>query len=242
MSTEPAMPSKTSHLILTLDTAGPACQAVVSDGPGIISAQSVAMLRGHGEALVPMIEQVLTDASITYDDLDRIGVTVGPGSFTGMRVGLAAARGYSATLNIPVVGIGTLEAMARSDQLESGINAVRCVAIDARNGLVYGQRFSADGVALEPANVMADLVFAASVTNGARLVGPATSIIAALARSAGKRITLGDPAQVPSAAALAELAAIGDVTEKPKPLYLKPADAIAAKPAGLRIGLDTGAV
>ncbi len=242
MSTEPPMPSDTPHLILTLDTAGPACQAVVSDGPSVISAQSVAMLRGHGEALVPMIEQVLTDASITYDDLDRIGVTVGPGSFTGMRVGLAAARGYSATLNIPVVGIGTLEAMARSDQRASGINAVRCVAIDARNGLVYGQRFSADGVALEPANVMADLVFAASVTNGARLVGPATSIIAALARSAGKRITLGDTAQVPSAAALAELAAIGDVTEKPKPLYLKPADAIAAKPAGLRIGLDTGAV
>jgi tRNA threonylcarbamoyladenosine biosynthesis protein TsaB len=242
MNTIPAMPPTQSNLVLSIDTAGPACQAVVSDRSRIISGQSVTMLRGHGEALIPMIEQVLADALITYDDLDRIGVTVGPGSFTGMRVGLAAARGFSATLNIPVVGIGTLEAMARSDLLESDVDAVRCVAIDARNGLIYGQRFDANGVAIEPANVMADLVFAASVQNGARLVGPATSIIAALARSAGKRITLGNTADVPSTAALAELSATSDVTEKPKPLYLKPADAITAKPPGLRIGLDTRAV
>lgn len=242
MSTIPAIRPKLTNFVLSIDTAGPACQAVVSDGLRIISEQSVTMLRGHGEALIPMVEQVLADASITYDELDRIGVTVGPGSFTGMRVGLAAARGFSATLNIPVVGIGSLEALARSDRLDSGAEAVRCVAMDARNGLVYGQRFNADGGALEPAAVMADLVFAASVTNGARLVGPATTIIAALVRSTGKRITLGSTVQVPSTAALAELSAAGDVTQVPKPLYLKPADAIASKPAGLRLGLDAGAV
>ncbi|MBO6675697.1 MAG: tRNA (adenosine(37)-N6)-threonylcarbamoyltransferase complex dimerization subunit type 1 TsaB [Rhizobiales bacterium] len=235
-------PVDKTGLILSIDTAGPACQAVVSDGARVVSSRSMTMLRGHGEALIPMVEDGLGEAVITYEDLDRVAVTVGPGSFTGMRVGLAAARGFSATLNIPIVGIGTLEAMAVTDRLASDVAAVRCVAIDARNGLVYGQRFEIDGTAMEQPSVMADLVFAASVPQGGRLVGPATPIIAALARSAGKQVTLGDSAQVPSIEALAELAAASDAGEKPRPLYLKPADAIAAKPAGLRVGSSIGSV
>ncbi len=242
MTQIPFVPVLNTGLILSIDTAGPACQVVVADGARVVCARSVAMLRGHGEALIPMVEDVLGEAVITYEDLDRVGVTVGPGSFTGMRVGLAAARGFSATLNIPIVGIGTLEAMAVTDRLASDVAAVRCVAIDARNGLVYGQRFDVDGTQLEQASVMADLVFAASVAPGSRLVGPATSVIAALARSAGKHVTLGDTAQVPSAEALAKLAAASDVGEKPRPLYLKPADAIAAKSAGLRVGSSIGGV
>lgn len=236
------LPQPSSNLILTIDTAGAACQAVVSDGSQILSSKTVTMLRGHGEALVPMMEDALGEAVIGYDDLDRLGVTIGPGSFTGMRVGLAAARGLSGTLKIPVVGIGTLEAMALSDRLASGLVVTRCVAIDARNGLVYGQRFDDQGAAMEPANVMADLVFAASVPTGARLVGPATAVIAALTRAAGKHVTLGEASQVPSPQALANLAASRDVSDPPKPLYLKPADAIAAKPAGLRVGLGSDRV
>jgi tRNA threonylcarbamoyladenosine biosynthesis protein TsaB len=242
MTQIPLAPLHNAGLTLSIDTAGPACQAAVSDGTRVVSSRSVTMLRGHGEALIPMVEDVLGEAVITYEDLDRVGVTVGPGSFTGMRVGLAAARGFSATLNIPIVGIGTLEALAVTDRLARDVTAVRCVAIDARNGLVYGQRFDVDGTAMEQPSVMADLVFAASVPQGGRLVGPATPIIAALARSAGKHVTLGDTAQVPSAEALAKLAAASDVGEKPRPLYLKPADAIAAKPAGLRVGSSIGGV
>lgn len=221
-------------LILTLDTAGPACQVALARGAHLVTAQSQTMMRGHGEALVPMVEAVLQEAGVTYEHLDRIGVTIGPGSFTGMRVALAAARGFSATLNVPIVGIGTLEALARTDLLETGIQAVRCASMDARNGLVYGQRFDVDSTALEAPDVMADLVFAASLPDNARLVGPATPIIAALALSSRKPVTLGNTDAVPSAAALAQLAHTGAITEQPKPLYLKAPDAIAAKPAGLR--------
>ncbi len=231
----PSRPDPHRPLILSMDTAGPSCQAVVSASGTVLCARSSTMLRGHGEALVPMVESVLADADIGYEDLERIGVTIGPGSFTGMRVGLAAARGFSATLNIPVVGIGSLEAIALTDMLDSHVKTVRAAAIDARNGLVYGQRFDADGQPMESPGVMADIVFAASVPENARLVGPAVSIIAALARSAGKRVTLGSSAGVPTPEAMALLAARGDTTEKPKPLYLKPADAVAAKSAGLRL-------
>lgn len=221
-------------LILTMDTSGPACQVVVSTGETVVTAQSEAMARGHGEALVPMVEAALQDAGIGYEQLDCIGVTVGPGSFTGLRVGLAAARGFAATLNIPVVGIGTLEALAVSDHLESGVEGARAVALDARNGLVYGQRFSAEGAPMEPASAMADIVFAASLLPGMRIVGPAQPILAALARSANKTTMLGSQAPFASPASLAQLAMQGDPSEKPKPLYLKSADAVPAKSQGLR--------
>lgn len=201
-------------------------------------ARSAPMQRGHGEALVPMVEEALRGAGIGYEQLDRIGVTVGPGSFTGLRVGLAAARGFAATLNIPVVGIGTLEALALSDQLESGVMCGRAAALDARNGLVYGQRFAEDGSMMEPASVMADIVFAASIVPGMRIVGPAQAIIAALTRSAKKSVILGTKDGFPSPAALAQLAMRGDPSEKPKPLYLKNADAVPAKSAGLRAAID----
>jgi tRNA threonylcarbamoyl adenosine modification protein YeaZ len=217
-----------------MDTSGSACQAVVSAGEALVSVQSEAMGRGHGEALVPMVETALQDASVGYEQLDRIGVTVGPGSFTGLRVGLAAARGFAATLNIPVVGIGTLEALAVTDRLESGVDCARAVALDARNGLVYGQRFSADGIPMEPAGVMADIVFAASILPGMRVVGPAQAVLAALTRSANKDITLGTQVAFASPASLAQLAMHGDPSEKPKLLYLKNADAVPAKSAGLR--------
>lgn len=224
----------TPPFILSMDTTSSACQAVISTGATVECARSAPMQRGHGEALVPMVEEVLRGAGIGYEQLDRIGVTVGPGSFTGLRVGLAAARGFSATLNIPVVGIGSLEALAVTDKIESGVDCERAVALDARNGLVYGQRFADDGTPMEPANVMADIVFAASVLRGMRLVGPAQAIIAALTRSANKPTTLGMLDGVPSAAALAQLALQGDPSEKPQPLYLKSADAVPAKSAGLR--------
>lgn len=193
------------------------------------------MQRGHGEALVPMVEEALSGAGIGYEDLGRIGVTVGPGSFTGLRVGLAAARGFAATLNIPVVGIGTLEALALTDRLESGVVGKRAIALDARNGLVYGQRFDENDVPMELPSVMADLVFAASLLPDTRLVGPLQAVISALTRSAGKSTTLGTQESVAAPAALAQLAMQGDPSEKPQPLYLKTADAVPSKSAGLRL-------
>ncbi|MBV6656453.1 MAG: tRNA (adenosine(37)-N6)-threonylcarbamoyltransferase complex dimerization subunit type 1 TsaB [Devosiaceae bacterium] len=231
----PALDSlHTEALTLCIDTAGPACQAVVARGVHILSAQSEAMTRGHGEVLVPMVERALADAGHAYEDLDRIGVTIGPGSFTGLRVGLAAARGFSATLNIDVVGVGSLAALAWSDREDLPNPAAQAVALDARNGLVYGQRFDATGNPVEDPDVMADLVFAASVSDGMRLVGPMQKVLAAVCSSAGKQVVLGEAGAVPTPQALAALTLEGNPRVRAQPLYLKAADAKPQKSAGLR--------
>ena len=81
--------------LLAIDTALEACSAAVLDtaGGGIVAQESQAMTRGHAEALMPLIQRVMKAARLDFSELDRIAVTVGPGSFTGLRVGIAAARG-----------------------------------------------------------------------------------------------------------------------------------------------------
>ena len=103
---------------------------------------------GNAERLVPLVEEVLVEAELRADEVDRIAVTLGPGTFTGVRVGVAAARGFSLGLRKPVVGITSLAAMAhRARQLLKPEEASWpiVVAVDARRGMIYLQRF--DGAA-----------------------------------------------------------------------------------------------
>ena len=103
-----------SMLILAIDTALDACAAGVldTDAAALIAQESQAMKRGHAEALMPLIGRVIKEAGIAFAALDRIAVTTGPGSFTGLRVGLSAARGIALAANKPVVGLSTLTAYA----------------------------------------------------------------------------------------------------------------------------------
>src|SRR6266702_3656731 len=100
--------------ILAIDTALEACSVAVFDTEGSSRARSrsLPMARGHAEALMPLIATVMSDARTEFDELDRIAVTVGPGSFTGLRVGVAAARGIALAAGKPVVGLTTLSAIA----------------------------------------------------------------------------------------------------------------------------------
>src|SRR6185503_16571441 len=93
------------------------------------------MARGHQERLAPMAQAVMAGAGLPFSRLERIGVTVGPGSFTGLRVGIAFAKGLASALDISTAGIGTLEALA------ADISGFVFVAIDARRGQLYGQAF-----------------------------------------------------------------------------------------------------
>ena len=99
-------------LILAIDTALDACAAAVLDTETatLIAQESQAMKRGHAEALMPLIGRVITQSGIGFESLDRIAVTTGPGSFTGLRVGLSAARGLGLAARKPVVGVTTLTA------------------------------------------------------------------------------------------------------------------------------------
>src|SRR6266852_3656015 len=101
-------------LILAIDTALDACAAAVLDidAGRLIAQESQAMKRGHAEALMPLIARVIKAAGIAFAALDRIAVTTGPGSFTGLRVGLSAARGIALAADKPVVGLTTLAAYA----------------------------------------------------------------------------------------------------------------------------------
>ena len=123
-------------LVLAIDTALDACSAAVLDSEHatIIASETLPMIRGHAEAVMPLIARVMDRADIDFATLERIAVTVGPGSFTGLRVGLSAARGIALAANKPVVGITTLTAYAAPHVSEHGEHPI-VAAIDARLGL-----------------------------------------------------------------------------------------------------------
>ena len=98
--------------LLAVDTALGACSAAVLEGEKILAHRFQEMVRGHAEALAPMVEETMREAAISFARLDRLAVTTGPGTFTGQRVGLAFMRAMKVALKIPLIGVTTLEAMA----------------------------------------------------------------------------------------------------------------------------------
>src|ERR1700731_1394596 len=132
--------------VLPIDTALAGCSAAVLDTEhgGIVASESLPMLRGHAEALLPLLQRVMHQARLSFPDIDRIAVTTGPGSFTGLRVGIAAARGIALAADKPAVGLSTLSAYA-APYLADDDNAPVVVAIDARHSHVYLQVFAAGG-------------------------------------------------------------------------------------------------
>src|SRR3954454_21062949 len=132
--------------VLAIDTALDACSAAVldSDRQAIMASETLTMQRGHAEALMPLIARVMDAAAIEFKELDRIAVTTGPGSFTGLRVGISAARGLALAADKPVIGLTTLAAFAAAIIGQSRPAPV-ISAIDARHDHVYFQIVAGDG-------------------------------------------------------------------------------------------------
>ena len=205
---------------MVIDTALGLCTAAVFEVDGRVTplgVRSLEMAKGHQERLGGLAREAI-EAAGGLGGVERIGVTVGPGSFTGLRVGLAFAQGLGAALGRPVVGITTLDALAASA-------AGRDVAalIDARRGQVYA-RFWRAGVAQGPPEAL-PLETArgrlAGFGPGANLVGSGANLLEDA--SVGAAIL---PLPGPSPEALARLAAAADPTEAPPaPLYLRAPDA-----------------
>ena len=167
-------------LILAIDTALDACAAAVLDTEAgrLIAQESMAMKRGHAEALMPLIARVIEASGIGFGGLDRIAVTTGPGSFTGLRVGLSAARGIALAANKPVVGLTTLTAYAAPVVSETGEHPI-ISAIDARHDHVYFQVVSGDGSSLvRPRVAPIAEALDASRFGAPHLVGNAAKILA----------------------------------------------------------------
>jgi tRNA threonylcarbamoyladenosine biosynthesis protein TsaB len=214
-------------LILAIDTALDACAAAVLDtGAGkLIAQESQPMKRGHAEALMPLIARVMKQSALPFAALDRIAVTTGPGSFTGLRVGLSAARGIGLAASKPVVGLTTLSAYAAPVVSEAGEQPV-ISAIDARHDQVYFQVVSGNGSSLVRAKV-APIAEAleASRFGAPHLVGNAARILADRWPSDAPPIKV-EAMPAPDISWVAWLgAAVTPGTAPAKPYYLRAPDA-----------------
>jgi tRNA threonylcarbamoyladenosine biosynthesis protein TsaB len=162
--------------LLAFDTAGDGCSAgVFVDGRSLAIRSSVGGI-GHAERLPLLIEAVLADAGMHLETLDSIAVTVGPGSFSGIRTGLAAARCLALVTGLRALPVTTLEAMAAA--LIGGDVALPIAAvIDARRGQVFLQRFDAAGTPLGAPEALSPEAAAATLDGEWRLVGNGGALV-----------------------------------------------------------------
>ncbi|WP_289042645.1 tRNA (adenosine(37)-N6)-threonylcarbamoyltransferase complex dimerization subunit type 1 TsaB [uncultured Aliiroseovarius sp.] len=188
-------------LILAFDTSAAHCAAALLSGDDIIAAKTQQMVRGQAERLMPLLEEVLSSVNVAWVDLDALGVGIGPGNFTGIRISVATARGLALSLGIPAIGVSSLEAQA--------IDTPRPVwsLIDARRDHLYAQYLRPDGDNEAPSLMSAH---EAAALSGAR-IGPdaLTDPAGAIARIAARRLARASAVPIP----------------RPAPLYVRSADA-----------------
>src|SRR5262249_28091557 len=214
--------------VLALDTALDACAAALLDAERreLVASETLPMTRGHAEALMPLVARVMDAAHLEFADIDRIAVTVGPGSFTGVRVGIAAARGIALAAGKPAIGLTTLAAFT-APHVAAGFAGTVIPVIDARHAHVYMQVFGPGGraaiqprlaalrEAIEAARGRAPVLLTGSAANLVAAEWPADEptpeVVATSAPEIGWVARLGAAAQADRAL--------------PKPLYLRPPDA-----------------
>ena len=209
-------------LTLALDTALPATQVALHDGSSdsTIASVSLPMLTGHAEALLPAVEECLRQAGVSYAHLGRIGVTTGPGSFTGVRIALSAARAMALALAVPVIGITTLDALTRP---HLGRKAAVLAVNDARRGELYAQLTAADGtILIEPSLLTPQAVIDGLPRHAILAIGSGAGLVCALSTG----IVAGERSPIPEIAVIARLAAsAAPPGHPPSPLYLRAPDA-----------------
>ena len=209
--------------LLAIDTAQDACAVGVVDGARqVLKSETIG--RGHAERLMDMVKAAMEDAGLAYDDLDRIAVTVGPGSFTGLRVGIAAARGLALVTAAPAVGIGTLAVHAETARHEIGAVPVLAV-LSAGRGEIYGQSFAADGTPEGPPEAAPAETFARRIGANTLIAGSGAEALAEILGDEARARTV-HTRSAPDIAALCRLGAAAPLTaQAPRPLYLRPPDA-----------------
>jgi tRNA threonylcarbamoyladenosine biosynthesis protein TsaB len=214
--------------VLAIDTALEACAAAVLDTSrkGALTSRSLPMMRGHAEALMPLIAAVMSAANTEFFDLDRIAVTVGPGSFTGLRVGVAAARGIALAAGKPAVGLTTLAALA-APFFDADETKALLAVIDARHDQVYMQLFGSGGRTLiAPRLAPVRDAIRAAMASPTRIVGNAAKLVESAWPDNERRPLQVAAVRAPDIGWVARLgAASADVSAAVKPLYLRDADA-----------------
>jgi tRNA threonylcarbamoyladenosine biosynthesis protein TsaB len=214
--------------VLAIDTALAACSAAVLDSEKneVIASESQEMTRGHAEVLIPLVARVMDQAKLDFSKIDRIAVTVGPGSFTGLRVGISAARAISLATGKPAFGLTTLAAFAAPHIAADDAVPVTAV-IDARHEHVYMQVFGRGGRTLMPPRIASipEAARSAAVSQ-TRVVGSAAKLLAAAWPSGEPAPKLIEERAAPDVSWVARLGVTAiEGQGSPKPLYLRTPDA-----------------
>lgn len=218
--------------VLGLDTCFPALSVAVGSGLGTPAARIVSrtepMSTGHAERMMPLISELLTQSGLTIDDIDRIAVTIGPGSFTGTRMGIAAARALKLARDLPIVPFTSLEAIALSPAIDCAPFEDLVVAIDALRGEAYVQVF--DGATrnakTEPHIVALTDLAAIARERPCLAVGTAAEAVAGAINAAGGTARARPGMIFPEmAVAIGRAGDRQPATHPVEPLYLRPPDA-----------------
>lgn len=207
--------------VLSIDTCEGNCSAALMSAGEVRAARVEALGRGHAERLLPMLDELMVEVGLEYADLDRIGVTTGPGTFTGLRIGLSVARGLGLSLGVPVVGVTSLLSLA--------------AGVGDYSGVVHAMILGRGGQAYHQAYKVVPETLPEAITEGASL--DASAIEEMIAATPGRIIGSGAPllntayqGEAVSPAAVATVAAMLDPAAfPPEPSYLRAADAVRAK-------------
>ncbi len=220
-----------------MDTSTVGCSVAVWRDDGIVSRSWAEMALGQSEALVPMLKATMSDAKATFKGLDAVAVTIGPGAFTGLRIGLAAARGIALALSVPCLSVTTLEALAYGvdPSLRSGSTIL--TALDSKRADIYVQAFGCDLSPLNQASAIAVEEISKFITEGpVIIVGDIINRVLAELNTSGIKTKVAPGPGIPDAAVVAEIAAARWNPKReyslPEPLYLRPPDAKIPKNRG----------
>ncbi|MDY3282420.1 tRNA (adenosine(37)-N6)-threonylcarbamoyltransferase complex dimerization subunit type 1 TsaB [Dysosmobacter sp.] len=221
--------------ILALETSAKACSAAVTEDGRVLASAFQCTGLTHSRTLMPMVEAMLKNAELTLGDCDAIAVANGPGSFTGIRIGVSAAKGLAFSAEKPAVGVSTLEAMARNVAFADGLAVC---AMDARRQQVYNAVFRARGgrlTRLTPDRPIALAELAAELKDSDEpkiIVGDGAVLCYNYLSEAGISCALAPPHLLQQSAVSVALAAEeilatggGGTAQELAPVYLRPAQA-----------------
>jgi len=224
--------------VLGLDAAGGSCSAALWHDGAVRARRFEAMMRGQSERLLPMVEAVMAEAGVGYEALDAIAVTLGPGGFTGVRIGLAAARGLAVARDLPLVGVSSFEAVAVAVPAARRHGRVLAVLLDAKREELYVQAFDAALRPLCEARARAPVALDAALPPGPLLLaGDARARAVEPLRRAGRDVRIADGSGLADAAHVVRLAATQPLDEAGRPalpIYLRAPDVTlpGARPGG----------
>src|SRR5271155_1599007 len=218
------------RVVLAIDSAGSACSVAVGLGEMVVAEERIDTMHGQAEAMLPLVDKTMREAGQVPAALDLVVATVGPGSFTGIRVGLAAARGIALATGTRLLGVTSFNAVA-VEAARSDCSEIRCllIALESRREDLYVQFFDPLGDPLrEPGAIMPFMLGeAVAMTVGARpllIAGDAAQRASVALAQRANIAVLADsaPGAVGALRAGLRQLRLGKAADAPRPLYLRP--------------------